>query len=169
MRKALFLDRDGVINIDSGYVYRSDQIVFIEGIFDLCRLAKQRDFLLIIVTNQSGITRGYYSEDDFHKLMFWMRDVFKLSGCELDAVYHCPYYLDHEMRKPNPGMILKAAKDFNLDLNSSAMIGDSFSDVEAASRASVGQIFLHAPMGVKLPEAYSGIQVHKLEQVKAYL
>lgn len=169
MRKALFLDRDGVINIDSGYVYRPDQVVFVDGVFDLCQLAKQKDFFLIVITNQSGIARGYYSEEDFHQLMLWMGDVFSQSACKLDAIYHCPYYPEHEMRKPNPGMILKAAKDFNLDLNSSVMIGDSLHDMEAARRASVGQFFLHAPMGVNMPEAYFGIQVDKLEQIKSYL
>ncbi len=142
MRKALFLDRDGVVNIDKGYVFRREDIEFVQGIFELCRYAKQNRYLLIVVTNQSGIARGFYSEEQFQMLMAWMKGVFESEGCPIDAVYHCPYLDNHPMRKPNPGMILQAASDFNLDLGASILIGDKLTDIEAAERAGVGRSYL---------------------------
>lgn len=148
--KALFLDRDGVINIDKGYVHKIADCEFMPGIFDLCRLARAKGYLLIVITNQSGIARGYYAEKDFQTLMDWMREEFSRQNCPLDAVYHCPF---HEKgigeyrraspdRKPEPGMILKAAAQYGLDLSRSMLIGDKQSDIEAGERAGVGRNIL---------------------------
>jgi D-glycero-D-manno-heptose 1,7-bisphosphate phosphatase len=133
-RKALFLDRDGVINEDTGYPIRPADIVFRPGIFDFCRAAAARGYLLVVVTNQSGVARGYFTEDDVKALHAWMAERFREQGVELTAFYYCPNHRDAvlpqyreeaPMRKPNPGMILQAAKDLGLDIGSSVMIGDN--------------------------------------------
>lgn len=147
--KALFLDRDGVINVDKHYVYRIEDCEFIEGIFDLCRKAKKKGYKLIVVTNQAGIAKGYYTEEDFHVLMDYIKAEFVRQGCPLDDVFFCPYHieglgkyrLDSEDRKPNPGMILKAAQKHNIDLKMSILIGDKKSDVEAGKRAGIVKNF----------------------------
>lgn len=151
--KAVFLDRDGVINVDRSYVYKVEDFEFIQDIFDFCRHAKTLGYKLIVVTNQSGIGRGYYSEDDFSKLTDWMKQQFVVNQCEIDAVYFCPYhpekalppYLkDSDWRKPAPGMLLQAIKDFDLDAKQSIMIGDRETDMQAAQAAGVGRkILLH--------------------------
>jgi D-glycero-D-manno-heptose 1,7-bisphosphate phosphatase len=151
MAKALFLDRDGVINHEVGYLYRSEDVRWVDGIFSLCRSAVQSGYKLVVVTNQSGIARGYYSEADFGVLMDWMRAEFVAQGVPLDAVYFCPYHphhgigqykREHEDRKPGPGMLLRAARDLNLDLGLSMMVGDRCSDVAAANTAGLGRMFL---------------------------
>lgn len=153
-QKALFLDRDGVINRDFAYVHRIDQFEFMEGIFALCQEAAKRDYLLIVVTNQAGIGRGYYSEEQFLSLTAWMKDQFAAQGAPLAEVYYCPshpehglgaYRIDSPDRKPNPGMILRAQRQFNIDLEHSILIGDKESDTEAALRAGIGTRLLYAP------------------------
>lgn len=144
--RALFLDRDGVINADAGYTYRIESFHFIDGIFDLCRAAHALNYLLIIVTNQAGIGRGYYTEADFQYLTAWMKDRFAAEGAPLTAVYHCPYHPDgvgeyrkqSDWRKPAPGMLLQAATDFALDMQASLLVGDSEHDIAAARAAGVG-------------------------------
>lgn len=151
MNRALLLDRDGVINIDHGYTSQSDNFEFVPGIFELVRRAKAADFKVIVVTNQSGIGRGYYSEDDFHRLTLWMKDVFAQHHATIDAVYFCPHHPTHAndkylqqcgCRKPNPGMLLKARKEFALDMADSVMVGDKPSDMRAAEIAGVGRRIL---------------------------
>lgn len=146
-KKALFLDRDGVINKEKNYVYRIQDFYFIEGIFDLLRSAQDCEYLLIVITNQAGIARGYYTEDDFYLLTDWMKKQLHEKGIVIDRVYHCPYHPVHgigrykrnsECRKPSPGMILKAAKDLDIDLSNSLLIGDKESDIEAGLRAGIG-------------------------------
>ena len=147
MAKALFLDRDGVINADTGYVYRRDQFQFIDGVFDLCRAAHRLDYMLIVATNQSGIGRGYFTEQDYQLLTGWMRDRFVKEGAPLMAVYHCPFHPDgigeyrkqSDWRKPAPGMLLQAAADFALDMSASLLVGDSEHDIAAARAAGVGK------------------------------
>jgi len=151
MRKALFLDRDGVINVDHGYVCTPERTDFIDGIFDLCRAAKQRGYLIVVVTNQAGIARGYYSEQDFITYMDWMRGVFVEQGAPLDAVYYCPHhptdgigdYLQFcECRKPEPGMIRLAQRDLDLNLECCLLVGDKSSDIEAGQAVGVGSCFM---------------------------
>lgn len=150
LRPALFLDRDGVINKDLSYVYRSEDFHFIDGIFELVAAANRVGFLVIVVTNQAGIGRGYYSEADFHALTAWMCNIFVQRGANVDAVYYCPFHPEHgvgeykqesECRKPNPGMLLKAAKEHNIDLRRSIMVGDKISDIQAGQRAGVDGLF----------------------------
>ncbi|NTU58006.1 MAG: HAD family hydrolase [Chlorobiaceae bacterium] len=148
-RPALFLDRDGVINIDHGYVYRKEEFEFVDGIFDLVSKAHNAGYLVIVVTNQAGIGRGYYTEADFHELMNWVCDEFKRHGGQIDAVYFCPDHPEHGIgayrreshyRKPGPGMLLQAASDFDIDMDRSIMIGDKPSDMVAARTAGVGRL-----------------------------
>ncbi len=150
-RKALFLDRDGVINHEVGYLHRSEDVRFVEGIFPLCRAAQSLGYALVVVTNQSGIARGLYTPGDFDSLMQWMALRFAEQRIALTGVYHCPYHPTHgigeykresEDRKPSPGMILRAARDHNLDLAQSILIGDRCSDVAAANAAGLRQAFL---------------------------
>ncbi len=145
--KALLLDRDGVINIEKGYVHRRQDFCFREGIFDLCRAAEMLGYLLVVVTNQAGIARGYYTESEFRELTDWMLEEFAQHGISIARVYYCPYHPVHGIgkykcdssdRKPKPGMLLQAQTDLNLDLTSSILVGDKFSDIEAATAAGVG-------------------------------
>jgi len=143
---ALFLDRDGVINVEKKYVWRIADFEFVPGIFELCRAARALGLLPIVVTNQAGIGRGYYTEEDFLKLTAWMLDTFRTQGIHIGRVYHCPYHptegIGHYRRespdrKPNPGMILKAQEDFGLDLSRSVLVGDKDSDIAAGRAAGV--------------------------------
>ncbi len=141
--KAAFLDRDGVINIDKNYVYKIEDFEFKEGIFELLKLL-QKKFVLFIVTNQSGIGRGYYSLDDFKKLTQYMLNEFKKRGIEIKEVAFCPHHPDEhcECRKPKPGMILNLAKKYNIDLQNSIMIGDKLSDINAGINAGIKKNYL---------------------------
>jgi len=145
--RALFLDRDGVINHDDGYTSRPEDFKFIEGIFDLCRAAKQSGYLLIVVTNQAGIGRGYYSEQDFFVLTAWMCEQFEAEDAPITEVFFCPDHPEHGIgaykkdsfdRKPNPGMLLRAAEKYGISLHDSIIVGDKDSDMQAAERAGVG-------------------------------
>ncbi len=137
MKKALFLDRDGVINIDCAYPHKPEQIIFSDGIFNLCKKALSKGYLLVVVTNQAGVAKGYFTEDDVKRLHDWMQQQFCNQGIKIDAFYYCPFHpnatvemykKDSSCRKPGPGMILQAAKDFNIDINESLMVGDKESD-----------------------------------------
>jgi len=150
MQKALFLDRDGVINIDKGYIYKPADVEWVEGIIPVLQAFKKRNFKLIVVTNQSGIGRGYYNEEDFHTLMRWMNQALSKQGVAFDDVFFCPHHPEHakgdykrvcDCRKPEPGMLLKAIEKHNIQPKASIMIGDSWRDVLAANTANVGEIF----------------------------
>ncbi len=163
-KKALFLDRDGVINVDTGYVDRPERFEFTPGIFELCGAAEASGYLLIVVTNQAGIGRGYFSEADFRHLTDWMKQRFLEHGVHIAQVYHCPYHpefgqglykCESRDRKPNPGMLLDAQSDFNLDLAASFLIGDKLSDVEAAHAAGIGAPILLQSHNLK-PKACGG-------------
>lgn len=153
-RCALFLDRDGVINVDHGYVHKPEQVQFCDGIFELVRAACERGLAVVVVTNQAGIGRGYYTEHDFEQLTRWMQARFVEAGARLDRVYHCPYHPQHgldayriesDWRKPAPGMLLQAALDLSLDLQGSLLVGDNETDVQAGQRAGVGCTVLYSP------------------------
>ncbi len=144
---ALFLDRDGVINTDHGYVHKAENFEFVDGIFDVCAAAQAMGCKIVVVTNQAGIGRGYYTEQQFGSLTQWMCAQFIQREIQISAVYHCPFHPDHGVgrykresneRKPNPGMLLRAAKDLGLDLQKSVMVGDKMTDMEAAFNAGVG-------------------------------
>ena len=137
LRPAIFLDRDGVINKDLGYVYKKKDFIWRKDIFRFVKKYNTKNYFVFIITNQSGIGRGYYNEKDLKKLHTWMLNKFKNKGCKIDQIYFSPYYkyskikkyrTDIKMRKPNIGMILKAQKDFNVDIKKSFLIGDSKRD-----------------------------------------
>jgi len=150
-RRGLFLDRDGVINEEVGYLVHPQDVRFVPGIFSLCRTAHRLGYQILVITNQSGIARGYYSEADFQRLMEWMQAEFVREGASLDAVYHCPFHpehgvgeyrREHEDRKPGTGMLRRGARDLNLSLEQSVLVGDRCSDVAAANTAGLRQAFL---------------------------
>jgi D-glycero-D-manno-heptose 1,7-bisphosphate phosphatase len=160
VKPALFLDRDGVINVDHAYVHRPQDFHFIDGIFDLARHARGAGYRLFVVTNQAGIARGYYTEDDFHRLTSWMCERFEAELAPIDKVYYCPYHAEHgighykvdsPLRKPRPGMILQAAAEFNLDLTRSVLVGDMDTDIEAGMAAGVGRNLLYRPQDTPAP------------------
>lgn len=149
--KTLFLDRDGVINVDTGYLHKPEECIFIEGIIELLKAAKDLGYLNIVVTNQSGIGRGYYSENEFHNFMKWMNASL---GNLIDDYFFCPFHPEHGVgaykqaswdRKPNPGMFEKAIKKHNISPLRSMMIGDNLSDIKAAKKVNIAKPLLLAP------------------------
>lgn len=178
MRPALFLDRDGVINADHGYVYRQGDFQFIDGIFDLCRFAKASGYWLFVVTNQAGIGRGLYTEADFHELTRWMCDVFEQEECAIDKVYFCPthpesgvghYKVESMRRKPNPGMILEAAGEYAVDLARSVLIGDKLSDIQAGQTAGIENNFLLSRRDAATPSGCSATVIRDLSEARSLL
>lgn len=150
-RKAAFLDRDGVINLDRAYVHRWDEFEFVPGAIDAMRRLKEAGYALVVVTNQSGIARGYYTDEQYQALTAAMREALADAGAAVEAVYHCPHHpkgsvaelaIDCDCRKPAPGMILRAAKELNLSLSDSILVGDKPSDIEAARTAGVGKAYI---------------------------
>jgi len=146
-RRALFLDRDGVINVDHGYVHRPEDVTWVPGIFDLCRAAVADGFLPVVITNQAGIARGYYTEDTFLAFTRWMHAAFANEGVPLLATYFCPHHPDAGIgpyrvvcgcRKPAAGMLLAALRDFAIDPAESLLVGDKASDMAAARNANIG-------------------------------
>lgn len=138
--KALFLDRDGIINVDHGYIYQKEKFQFMEGIFELLHLFIQDGFQLFIVTNQSGIGRNYYTLSDFNTLTSWMITEFKKQHIPIEHAYHCPHTPDDHChcRKPKTGMIETCLNTYNIDLTRSWLIGDKQSDIDLAHNAHIG-------------------------------
>ena len=140
--KALFLDRDGVINIEKNYVHKIKDFDFIEGIFEFCQKFQSKGYLIFIVTNQAGIARGLYTLDDYNILTSWMIKQFEKQKIIISNVYHCPHHPDFNgkclCRKPNTKMIADAKNEFNLDLKNSILIGDKLSDIECGKNAGIG-------------------------------
>jgi D-glycero-D-manno-heptose 1,7-bisphosphate phosphatase len=167
MRKALFLDRDGIINVDRGYVGRIEDFEFVDGIFDLVRKARALGYVPVVVTNQSGIARGYFDEAAFHGLTAFMLDRFAEEGAPIERVYFCPthpeaavarYRREDPRRKPAPGMLLDAIAELGIEPARSVMIGDQWSDALAAQAAGVGRIALVG----KRDAAQPGVEVAQL-------
>jgi D-glycero-D-manno-heptose 1,7-bisphosphate phosphatase len=139
--KALFLDRDGTINKEKNYVYKIDDFEFTEGIFELIRSYEEKGFLIIVITNQAGIARGFYTEAEYEELTGWMINKFREKGICITKVYHCPHHPDYtgkcNCRKPEPGMILQAIDEFNINPEKSVLIGDKKSDILAGNNAGI--------------------------------
>ncbi|MCK5356260.1 MAG: D-glycero-beta-D-manno-heptose 1,7-bisphosphate 7-phosphatase [Methyloprofundus sp.] len=146
MKKALFLDRDGVINREKNYLYKIADFEFIDGLFSTCQYFQEQGYLLIIITNQAGIARGKYTENDFACLNDWMLKQFSNQGILISKVYYCPHHPEFSgechCRKPNPGMILQAQQAFDLDLSKSILIGDKKGDIQAGINANVAHNIL---------------------------
>jgi len=139
LNKTLFIDRDGIINIDHGYTYKIEAFEFMPGIFDLLSLFQLNGYQLFIVTNQSGIGRGYYTLNDFEKLTDWMIQEFEKKGILIKKVFYCPHKPEDKCscRKPETGMIEQALQEFDIDLAHSWMIGDKQSDIDLAHHAKI--------------------------------
>jgi D-glycero-D-manno-heptose 1,7-bisphosphate phosphatase len=162
MQPAAFLDRDGVINVDHGYVVRREDFVFVPGVLEAARTLAGLGFQLVVVTNQSGIGRGLYTAADFDALTDWMRGVFADAGAPLAGVYYCPHHPTDAVgpyrtacrcRKPQPGMLLDAARELRLDLARSVLFGDKPSDLQAAQAAGVPLRVLLGTDGLAVPDA----------------
>lgn len=150
-KRAVFLDRDGVMNVDNGYVSQVDDFEFIEGVIEACKTLKEKGYLLVLITNQSGIARGYFSEEQFHTLTEWMDWSLADRGVDLDGIYYCPhhsekgigeYKVDCDCRKPKPGMLLSAIEELNIDVSRSILVGDKVSDIQAGLAAGVKSNYL---------------------------
>ena len=140
LQRALFIDRDGIVNVDHGYVSQIHDFEFSDGIFDLMRLFRDAGFWLFIITNQSGIGRGYYTKETFHSLTEWMLERLLKEGISIKEVYYCPHTPDEKCycRKPSTGMIEEALSTYPIDLKNSWMIGDKESDILLAENAGIG-------------------------------
>jgi len=166
--RALLLDRDGVINKDTCYLHRIQDFEFLPGAIEACRSFQAAGYLLIVITNQAGIARGYYTEEDFHVLNDWMIDQFKQHGVRLDRVFYSPFHpdgleqykQDSYCRKPNPGLILQAQGEFDIDLSASILVGDKESDIEAGLAAQVGTCII---VRSGLPFDESKTKAHRIE------
>lgn len=147
MKKAIFFDRDGVVNIDRDYVYKIEDFEYEEGFLDLFSFCKLRGYFLFVVTNQSGISRGYYTEDSFLTLSNFMQDdLLSRFGFNFHKIYYCPHLPSHncKCRKPKSGMIEEAILEFNINREKSYIIGDRESDIEAGLNASLGTTILYS-------------------------
>jgi D-glycero-D-manno-heptose 1,7-bisphosphate phosphatase len=151
LRPALFLDRDGVINEEAGYLFRQEECVLVEGIADLIATANELGYVTCVITNQAGIARGYYTDEDFHVLMKHIGDELGRQGAHIDAIYYAPYHpvhglgqykQDSDLRKPRPGMLLLAAAEHGIDLSRSVLVGDRCTDLEAGAAAGVPELYL---------------------------
>ncbi len=143
-RRAVFLDRDGTINVEKDYLYRIEDFEFIPGAPEAIKRLKDAGFLVIVVTNQSGVARGYYTLEDVDRLHAYIQEKLADIGTSIDAFYVCPhhptegvgkYRADCDCRKGKPGMLLQAAEDFDIDLERSCMVGDKEADIEAGKSA----------------------------------
>jgi len=155
--KTIFLDRDGVINKEVGYLHRIDDFEFINGVFDACKHLQNLNYKIIIVTNQSGICRGYFTENDFQILTNWMIKQFKKNDINVFDIFHCPHMpkSNCNCRKPMPGMLLEAKDKHNIDMDKSWMIGDNENDIKAAESAGISNTIL-VRSGHKIDESKSG-------------
>ncbi len=138
-KKVVFLDRDGVINKEIGYLHRTEDFEFIDGVFSACKHFQKFGYSIIVVTNQSGIARGYYQEKDFHALTDWMVKQFSNNGINILDVFFCPHGPEStcNCRKPKPGMFLNAQSKYDVDMHNSWMIGDKEADIKAANTAGI--------------------------------
>lgn len=177
---AVFIDRDGVINVDHGYVHTVDDFEYIDGVFEACKKLKDMGYLLILVTNQAGIARGMYTEAEFTRLTEWMDWNFVDNGVEFDGIYYCPhhptegkgeYLQDCDCRKPEPGMLLSACEEFDIDMDNSVMIGDKTDDMTAAMTANVGtKILVRTGKPVtEQGEALASVVLDSVADVPAWL
>jgi D-glycero-D-manno-heptose 1,7-bisphosphate phosphatase len=137
--KTIFLDRDGVINQEVGYLHKIEDFVFIDGVFSACQMFQELGFKIIVITNQSGIARGYYNEDNFNKLNTWMVNEFKQNKVDILDVFYCPHAPEDgcHCRKPKAGMFMDAQKKYPIDMLNSWMIGDKENDITAAKAAGI--------------------------------
>ena len=154
--KTIFLDRDGVINKDKKYLFKKDDFEFIDGVFDACLYLSNLDYKIIIITNQSGISRGYYNESDFKNINEWMLEQFRLNKINILDTFYCPHSPEDNClcRKPKPGMLLEAQKKHTIDMHNSWLIGDKEDDISAANVSGIFNTIL-VRSGHKIDESQS--------------
>ncbi|ATF08865.1 D-glycero-D-manno-heptose 1,7-bisphosphate phosphatase [Candidatus Enterovibrio altilux] len=174
------MDRDGVINVEHGYISKVNDFEYIEGVFDACRALKSMGYLLVLVTNQSGIARGYYTKNDFMSLTKWMNWSFAKQGINFDSIYYCPHHPEYgdetykkncNFRKPKPGMFFDARDSLNIDMHRSVMIGDKTDDMRAAHAAGIGtKILVRSGQKIsKEGEELAIIVLNSIADVPVYL
>ena len=167
--KTIFLDRDGVINKEINYLHKIDDFEFIDGIFDACLYFQSLGYKIIIITNQSGISRGYYSHSDYQKVTQWMLDQFRYKNINILDIFHCPHGPDStcDCRKPKPGMFLKAKDKHNTDMEKSWMIGDKERDTIAANSAGIDNtILIRSSHRIDESNSNAKIILDSIQQVK---
>ena len=167
--KTIFIDRDGVINKEIGYLNKIDEFEFIYGIFDACLYFQSLSYKIIIITNQSGISRGYYTESDYQKVTQWMLNQFKYKNIKILDIFHCPHGPDSacDCRKPKPGMFLKAKAKHNTDMEKSWMIGDNERDIIAANSAGIDNtILVRSGHGIDESNSNAKIILDSIQQAK---
>jgi len=154
--KTIFLDRDGVINKETNYLHKIEDFKFMDGIFEACHYLKNLEYELIIITNQSGIERGYYTENDFQIITHWMLSEFKKKHINILDIFHCPHLHESNCtcRKPKPGMLLEAKYKHNIDMKNSWLIGDKETDIIAAKNSNITNTIL-VRSGHQISEANS--------------
>ena len=144
--KAIFLDRDGVINVEVGYLSNPNDFKIIEGSIEALKILNKKGFLLIVVTNQAGIARGYYTEVDLKNIHNKMKSVLKQHEVTLTDIFYCPHHPEFtgscNCRKPNSGMILESKKKYNIDLDNSYMVGDTLNDIQTGLAANCKTILV---------------------------
>jgi D-glycero-D-manno-heptose 1,7-bisphosphate phosphatase len=169
MKRAVFIDRDGTINVEKEYLYRVEEFEFIPGADQAIRLLNDAGFLVVVVSNQSGVARGYYTEEDVQLLHLHISTQLERAGARVDAWYYCPhhpagrgtYALSCHCRKPQPGMLLEAARRFDIDLQSSFVIGDKLVDIEAGHAAGCRSILVRTGYGREEEQyLHSGTEVY---------
>ena len=174
MNKALFLDRDGVINVDKEYIYKPNDLHFMDGIIKLIKTAKNKYYKVICITNQSGIARGFFTENDLQVFMTYLnQELINLIGFPLDAYYYCPhhpfgvveeYSYVCDCRKPATGLLEAACKDYNIDCNNSIFIGDKFTDLQAAEKMNIKKLYFYSKTNI-LFQHPSYLYINDLNQV----
>ena len=167
--KAVFLDRDGVLNKEIGYLYKIDDFEYTKNCADALKIFRTLGYEIIIITNQSGIARGYYAEEDYQKLTKWYLDDLKNKGVEILDVFHCPHHPEGSVnsltfhcrcRKPSPGMFSKAVSKHHVDIKSSFLVGDKLSDIEAGRKIGIENLFL-VETGHSIPKESRSIPVYE--------
>lgn len=180
MKRAVFLDRDGTINVEKDYLYRIEDLEFIDGSIEAIRVLNEAGFLVVVVSNQSGVARGYYSEDDVELLHRHIAAELEKLGAHVDAWMFCPHHPDGrgsyslpcDCRKPLPGMLKEAARRYHIDLETSVMIGDKLADIGAGDAAGCGTILVRTGYGAdheKLVSSSTNVYDDLLAAVKSLL
>ena len=171
-KKVVFLDRDGVINKEVGYLHKIKDFQFIDGVFDACLHFQLLGFKLVVITNQSGIGRGYYSEDEFHTVNNWMLEQFSARGIDVLDVIFCPHGPESgcDCRKPKPGMLTQASKKHSINMEDSWMIGDKEADITAANAAGIqNTILVKSGHAIDENNSKASFVLNSIEQAKTVI